>query len=135
MTRFAGSPQHGIHTEVHVGHHVTQQDDRHKLPGIGQRHLRSSKEKEDGVQEHQAHHHEDKADNQVQRHGITQQILCPLVVALSQLDGNTRRGTHAHSRSECRTKVHERKRDAKTGYSLRTHQLSNKGPVNDVIET
>ena len=134
MARFACSSEHGIRTEVHVRHHVTQQDHNHKLPGIGQCGVRSTEESEDRIEEQQREHHKREADDQVQRHRITQQVLGYTIVFLTQFHADARRGTHAHSRTEGSTQVHKGECDAKTSDSFRTHNLSDHGTVDDIIE-
>ena len=44
MAWLAGSTQHSIHTEIHVCHHITSQNDLHKLTGIRQRNIRGTEE-------------------------------------------------------------------------------------------
>ena len=100
MTRLSGGSQDRIHAKVHVRHHIAQQDDSHKLAGIGQCDIAGAKEAQDGVQEYQAYHHKQEADNQVQRHRIAQQMLGSPIVALPQFDTDTGRGTDADSRTK-----------------------------------
>ena len=69
---FAYSPQHSVHAEVHVGDDITCQDHLHKLTGIRQRGVRGAKESQDGIEEHHANKHEQKAHNDVQRHRVAQ---------------------------------------------------------------
>ena len=66
-----------------MGNHVSQQDHRHKLAGIRQCHITGSEEQQDGIQKQQTDHHKRETDDQVQGNGVTQQMLCCLVVFLA----------------------------------------------------
>ena len=46
MTGFACRSQHGVHSEVHVGDHIAQQNHNHELTGVWQCHLGSTEEKQ-----------------------------------------------------------------------------------------
>ena len=50
MFGFTGGSQHGIHTEIHVRHHIAQKDDYHEFTGVWQRHVRGAKETQNGDQ-------------------------------------------------------------------------------------
>ena len=133
MTRLSGGSQDRIHAKVHVRHHIAQQDDNHEFAGIGQRHVAGSEEAQNGVEEQQTDDHEQESHNEIQRHRIAQQLLGTLIVVLTQFHTDTRRRTHAHSSSECRTEVHEGKRNAQAGNGIRPDHLSDEGAVDDVI--
>ena len=134
MTRFARSPQHGVHAEVHVGDDVTSQDDLHKLACIGQRHVAGSEEAEDRVKEHETDHHKHEADQHVERHRVAQQMLGRLVVTLPQLDADTRRSPYPHGGAKGCTEVHEGEGHGQAIDGIGTNDLTYRGTVDDVIE-
>ena len=134
MTRLACRTQHGIHTEVHVRHHITKQNHRHELTGVGQRRIRSTEEDQDRIEEYQTDDHKGEADNQVQRYRITQQVLSRLIVTLPQFHTDTRRRAHTHGSTEGCTQVHKGESDTKTRNSLRPHNLTDHGTVDDIVE-
>ena len=135
MTRFACRTKHSVHTKVHVRHHVTQQDHRHELAGVGQRCLRGSEEKQNRIKEGQTDNHKQESDNQVQGYRISQKVLCCLIVLLSQFHTNTSRRTDTHRCTKGSTQVHKGERDTQTRDGFRTNDLSDHGTVDNVIET
>ena len=115
--------------------HITQQDHLHKLSGIGKCHVRGTKEAQDRIEENETHCHEKESDNQIQGDGITQQVLCRLIVFPPQLHTDTGGSAYTDSGTKGSTQVHKGERDAKTRNGLRTHYLSDHGTVDDIIET
>ena len=85
MLWLAGSAQHGVHTEIHVRHHIAQKYHLHELTGVGQCHIRGTEEQQDWVEEQQTDHHEYESNQQIERHRITQQMFRRLIVLLTKL--------------------------------------------------
>ena len=117
-----------------MGDHITQKDHLHELTGIGQRHVGGSKEPENRFQEDQTDHHEQETNNQVQCHGIAQQMFGRLIVPLSEFHTDTCRRSDTDGCTKGSRQVHEGESDAQTGDGLRTNHLSDKCTVNDIIK-
>ena len=134
LSWFACCPQQGVHAEVHVAHHVAQQDDDHILMGIKQRLVAGSEESEDRVEKEQADDAQSDTNDKIQCECVAQNVLGSLVVLLSQLHADGGRGSHAHAGTEGGGEVHERESDGETRDSHRSHTLADEHTVNDVVE-
>ena len=84
MTGFTSSSQYRIQPEIHMSDHVSQEDDNHKLTGIRKGGIRRAKETQNGIKENQTDDHKKESDDQVECHRISQKVLSPFVVTLSQ---------------------------------------------------
>ena len=73
-----------------MGDDVAQENDLHEAARIGNGLLAGSEEIKDGVEEYQTDNGEQKADEQVERHGISKQRLCREVILLPKFDGDGR---------------------------------------------
>ena len=82
MARFSRCTQHGIHTKIHVGHHISQEDGLHELTGIRQSNIRRTEETKNRIKKYQADCHEQEAHNGIQRYRITKQMLSSSIITL-----------------------------------------------------
>ena len=57
--------EQGIHTEIHVAHHIAQQDDDHILMGIDERLVAGSEESQDRVEEEQTDDAQSDTDDEI----------------------------------------------------------------------
>ena len=106
--------EQGIHTEIHVAHHIAQQDDDHILMGIDERLVAGSEESQDRVEEEQTDDAQSDTDDEVQRNRVTQNVLRCGIVFLSQLHADGSRRSYAHTGSEGSGEVHEGEGDGET---------------------
>ena len=84
LAGFPGCSEHGVHSEIHVGEHVSQQHYHHIVFGIGQSLFACTEEIKDRVEKQQRNDAECQSDDEVQRHGVSQYPLCRVVVFLSE---------------------------------------------------
>ncbi len=78
-------PEQGVHAEIHVAHHIAQQDDDHILVGIDERLVAGSEEPKDGVEEEQTDDTQSDTDDEIKRYRVAQNVLRCGVVFLAQL--------------------------------------------------
>ena len=74
------------------------------------------------------------AYDEVQRDSVSQYVFGRFIVFLAQFHRYGRRGAHADTCPEGCPKVHKGKRNGQSGDGFRTYYLSDKHPVDDVIQ-
>ena len=85
LPRLAGCPEQRIHAEIHVAHHITQQDDDHIVTCIDECLVAGSEESQNRVEEEQTDHAQSDTDDEIQRNCVTQNVLGCSIILLSQL--------------------------------------------------
>ena len=131
---FARRSQQGVHAKVHVAHHVAQQDNHHVFMSVGEGGFAGSEETKDRVEQQQADDAEADTDDKIQCECVTQNVLCGLVVLLSQLHADGSGSAHAHTGTEGSGEVHEGEGDGETRDSQGTHALTDEHTIHDVVE-
>ena len=126
--------QHGIHTEIHVRDDVAQQDDLHESTCIRECMVACTKEAKNGIEEDKADHGEGYTYNKVECHRVAKKLFCRLIITLSKLHRYRSRRTDTYCCTESGAKVHKGKGNGKTGDSHRTHHLTDKHTVDDIVE-
>ena len=88
LSWLAYRPQHGVHTQIHVGHGIAHEYYLHIVAGVGDSGLAGAEEVEYGVEEDETQGTNSDTHQQVERNGIAQQVLGDTIVALSQFHGD-----------------------------------------------
>ena len=66
LLRLACCSEQGVHAEIHVAHHIAQQDDDHILMCIDERLVAGSEESQDRVEEEQTDDAQSDTDDEIQ---------------------------------------------------------------------
>ena len=115
---------------------IPVENDLHIVPGVLQRVGAGSEEIENRIQEHQAEHGEQEADDAVQGHLVGQDLVGDLIVPLSEQHGDHGRRPDADKSAERRAEVHQRERDSKSrdGQRSRSGNMPDVDAVHHIIE-
>ena len=131
--RMAGTSQYCIQPIVEMRHHVAKQDDEHVLASIGKGHVACSEEVEDFVQKGEADDREYHAEHYVEANRVAKDVLCFVVLSLSQTDADDSAGSNPDHCSEGGREVHKRTCHSHSADSFVAQALSNEDAVHYII--
>ena len=113
LLRISGRTHGGVEAEVQVGHYVSVEDDLYVFLCVRKGVFAGTEEIEYRVNEYQGHGHEEQAKDDVQADYVSENLVCSLIILLTQKDRQHCRCSGSHKGTEGCGEVHERECDRK----------------------
>ena len=129
-----GGAQLGVQSIEEMGEDVTQKDDVHELPRIGQGGIARTKGAQDGVEKEIDTHLKEESAEAVEQHHVAQDFARRLIVLLTEAHTHQRGAAHTHHRTKGSRDGHERIGERKAGDGVGTHTLPNEDAIDNVVE-